>query len=50
MITSITHEVVNGVLSLVQNVVYNNGKQVRRLLDNKTGVPQEILSITNAPK
>lgn len=49
MITTVAKEVMNGTIILVQTIVYSNGKTVRRLLDNKTGVPIAILSTNDKP-
>jgi hypothetical protein len=43
MITTITRQVVNGTLKLVQTVVYADGKTVKRIIDPKTGLPTDIL-------
>jgi len=42
MITTITTELVQGALALIQTIRYTNGKTVRRLL-NSNGIPVEIL-------
>jgi len=42
MITSITKEIINGVLSYVQTIRYSNGKTVRRQLD-ANGHPVAII-------
>lgn len=43
MISSITKEVIGGAVKLVQNITYNNGIKVKRILDPKTGIPTEII-------
>lgn len=43
MIKEITKEIIEGVLRLVETVVYSNGKKVRRLLNSVTGMPEDIL-------
>jgi hypothetical protein len=42
MIKTITKEVVEGALILIETVIYSNGKRVRRVLDPQTNIPIEI--------
>ena len=43
MITTLSRQVINGTLKLVQTVVYPDGKTVKRIIDPKTGLPSDIL-------
>lgn len=43
MIKSISKQVINGTLTLVETVIYSSGKRVRRVLDPSTGLPTDIL-------
>lgn len=43
MITTLSRQVINGTLKLVQTVVYSDGKTVKRIIDPKTGLPSDIL-------
>ena len=44
----IVSEIVNGVLRTVEYIRYANGKQVKRVLDLKTGVPVEIIDVQSS--
>jgi hypothetical protein len=46
----ITTEIVNGVLRLVEYIKYTNGKQVKRVLDIKTGMPVDIIDVQSSAK
>ena len=46
----IVSEIVNGVLRTVEYIRYTNGKQVKRVLDLKTGVPVEIIDVESSLK
>jgi hypothetical protein len=43
MISSVSIQSIKGVLTLVQTIVYKNGKQVKRVLDPHTKVPIGII-------
>jgi hypothetical protein len=48
MITSITKELIQGTLKIVQTIVYSDGKQVKRVLDPQTMIPAEVIEIKEA--
>jgi hypothetical protein len=48
MITSITKELIQGTLKIVQTIVYSDGKQVKRVLDPQTMIPTEVIEIKEA--
>lgn len=43
MISSVSIQSVKGVLLLVQTIVYNNGKKVKRVIDPHTKLPLAII-------
>ena len=43
MISSVSIQSIKGVLTLVQTIVYKNGKQVKRVLDPHTRLPLDII-------
>ena len=43
MITSLTKELINGALKLIQTIKYSNGTTVKRVIDPHSGLPIEIL-------
>lgn len=43
MIKSLSKQVINGTLKLVETVIYSDGKRVRRVIDPQTGLPTDIL-------
>jgi hypothetical protein len=43
MISSVSIQSIKGVLTLVQTIVYKNGKQVKRVLNPHTKVPIGII-------
>ena len=48
MISTITHEIINGVLEKVQTIKYSNGKIVKRILDKITETPISIIVVKEA--
>jgi hypothetical protein len=47
MIKTLTKEIINGSLRAVENVIYANGKHVKRILNTKTGMPEAIITVNN---
>jgi len=45
MITTLTKECINGTLRAVENVVYHNGKHIKRVLNKHTGIPKEVIIV-----
>jgi hypothetical protein len=43
MISTLTKEVIEGALKLIETIVYSNGKKVRRVIDLQTGLPIDII-------
>lgn len=43
MISSLTTQLIEGALELVQTIKYSNGNTVRRVLDKVSGIPTRIL-------
>ena len=45
MVKTLTKEIVNGTLKVVQNIRYSNGRTVKRVLNPKTGVPTQLIVV-----
>ena len=45
MTRELTKEVIKGVVREVEHIVYNNGKRVKRILNPKTGIPEDIVHV-----
>ena len=43
--TNLLSEVHNGVMCLVQYLTYSNGKKVKRVIDIKTGLPIDVITL-----
>ena len=39
-------EIINGVYALVEYIRYSNGKVVKRVLDKKTQLPVEVITVS----
>lgn len=48
MTKSIVKEVINGALKLVEDIRYSNGRRVKRIIDLQTGIPEDIVDVTDA--
>ena len=43
MIKTLSKQVINGTLKLVETVLYSNGTRVIRILDPKTLIPTDVI-------
>jgi hypothetical protein len=41
----LAHEVIQGVLCLVQYIRYRNGRTVKRVIDTATGIPTDVIPV-----
>jgi len=44
MIKTLTTEIYNGSLRIIEKIVYSNGKVTKKVIDPVTGLPTEFIS------